>query len=97
MEQMPIYANFVKDLLTKKMRIHEDKSVELEIGCSVITYKSLPRKNCDLSSFTLSVTIGSLIMAKYLLDLGVSINLMSLSMLKRFRDDIEILSTKMTL
>ena len=33
---MPIYAKFMKDLLTKKTRIMDDRIVELEVGCSAI-------------------------------------------------------------
>nr|KYP52787.1 hypothetical protein KK1_025322 [Cajanus cajan] len=36
MEQIPTYAQFMKELLTKKRRILEEEIVELEAGCSAI-------------------------------------------------------------
>jgi len=41
MEQMPTYAKFMKELLTKKRKFSEE-TVELEAGCSAIIQKSLP-------------------------------------------------------
>ena len=57
--------------------------MELEAGCSVIIQKAIPQKSCDPGSFTLPITIGNLYVGKALLDLGASINLIPLSMLKR--------------
>ena len=86
LKQMPTYAKFMKELLTKKRKINDQEIVELEAGCSAIIQKSLPKKSRDLGSFTLQVTIGNLTVEKTLLDLGASINLMSLSMLKKIGD-----------
>ena len=36
LEKMPTYAKFMKDLLTKKRRIMDDKIVKLDAGCSAI-------------------------------------------------------------
>ncbi|XP_052734138.1 uncharacterized protein LOC128196675 [Vigna angularis] len=94
-EQMPTYAKFMKELLTKKRRFFEE-TVELEVGCSAIIQKSLPQKSKDPESFTIPVTIGTLPVGKALLDLGASINLMPLSMLKRI-GDLEVRPTRMTL
>jgi len=96
LEQMPTYARFMKDLLTKKRRLKEQGIVELEARCSAIIKKSLSQKSKDPESFTLLVTIGYFIVAKALLDLGASINLMPLSMLKKI-GDVKILPTRMTL
>ncbi|XP_019429353.1 PREDICTED: uncharacterized protein LOC109336963 [Lupinus angustifolius] len=95
MEQIPTYAKFMKDLLTRKRKFSEE-IVTLEAGCSAIIQKSLPEKTKDPGSFTIPVTIGELSVRKALLDLGASINLMSLSMLKRI-GDLEIKPTRMTL
>ncbi|XP_019457543.1 PREDICTED: uncharacterized protein LOC109357944 [Lupinus angustifolius] len=95
MEQMHVYAKFMKDLLTKKRKLSEE-TVTLEAGCSAIIQKSLPKKTKDLGSFTIPVTIGELSVGKALLDLGASINLMPLSMLKRI-GNLEIKPTRMTL
>jgi len=39
---MPTYAKFMKDFLTKKRRIMDDETVELEAGCTAIIQKSIP-------------------------------------------------------
>ena len=70
--------------------------MELEAGCSAIIQKSLPQKSKDPRSFTIPVTIGTLPVDKTLLDLGASINLMPLSMLRRI-GDLEVKLTRMTL
>ncbi|XP_020209210.1 uncharacterized protein LOC109794144 [Cajanus cajan] len=96
MEKMPTYARFMKELLTKKRRILEEETVELEAGCSAIIQNSLPQKSRDPGSFTLPVSIGNLSVGKALLDLGASINLMPLSMLKKI-GEVEVRPTRMTL
>ncbi|XP_020208527.1 uncharacterized protein LOC109793466 [Cajanus cajan] len=96
MEQMPMYARFMKELLTKKRGILEEETVELEAGCSAIIQKSLPQKSRDPVSFTLPVSIDNLSVGKALLDLGASINLMPLSMLKKI-GEVEVRPTRMTL
>ena len=96
LEQMPTYARFMKELLTKKKKFPEQETIELEAGCSVIIQKSLPQKSRDLGSFTLPVTIGNLTVERALLDLGASINLIPLSMLKKI-GDVEVKPTRMTL
>ncbi|CAL0301721.1 unnamed protein product [Lupinus luteus] len=95
MEQLSVYAKFMKDLLTKKRKMSEE-IVTLKAGCSAIIQKSLPEKTKDPGSFTIPVTIGELSVGKALLDLGASINLMPLSMLKRI-GDLDIKPTRMTL
>jgi len=83
LEQMPTYAKFMKELLTKKRKFNDQEIVELEAGCNAIIQKSLPQKSRDPGSFTLLVTIGNLTVGNALLDLGASINFMHLSMLKK--------------
>jgi len=96
LKRMPTYAKFMKELLKKKRKFNDQEIVELEVGCSVIIQKSLPQKSKDPGSFTLPVTIGNIIIGKTLLDLGASINLMPLSMLKII-GDVEVKPTRMTL
>jgi len=47
MEQIHRYAKFMKDLLTKKNRIQEKETIELEVGCSAIIQKFMPKKSSD--------------------------------------------------
>ena len=95
MEQMPTYSRFMKELLTKKKRFKEE-TIQLEAGCSAILQKTLPLKSQDPGSFTIPVDIGSISVGKALMDLGASINLMPLSMIKRI-GDVEVKPTRMTL
>ena len=92
---MPTYAKVMKELLTKKRKFSEE-IMELEAGCSAIIQKSLPQKSKVLGSFTIPITIRTLPVDKALLDLGASINLMPLYMLRRTRD-LEVKLTRMTL
>ncbi|XP_017423651.1 uncharacterized protein LOC108332864 [Vigna angularis] len=96
LQQMPSYARFMKDLLTKKRKYIEEKTIEVHGNCSAIIQKLLPPKFKDPGSFTIPCTIGKLLIRKTLIDLGASINLMSLSMLKKI-GDMEVKPTRMTL
>lgn len=81
----------MKELLTKKRKFKEDETVALTEECSAILQRKLPPKLKDLESFTIPCTIG-----KALCDLGASINLMSLSMLKKLGGG-EVKQTRMAL
>jgi len=96
LEQMSTYARFTKELLTKKRKIPDQETVELEAGCSAIIQKSLPQKSRDPGSFTLPITIGNLTVGRALLDHGASINLIPLFMLKKI-GEVEVRPTRMTL
>jgi len=96
MQQMPTYARFLKELFTKKRKFPKDETVEFEAGCSAIIQKVIPHKSSDPRSFTLPITVGNLYMGKALLDLGASINLILLSMLRRI-GEVEVRPTHMTL
>ena len=80
--QMPHYTKFMKDILSKKRRFAEEGVVSLTTTCSVMIQRSLPLKMQDPGSFTIPYTIGNFEMGKALCDLGASINLMPLSVLK---------------
>ncbi|CAJ2656660.1 unnamed protein product [Trifolium pratense] len=83
LEQMPVYAKFMKELLTKKRKPKEDETVLLTEECSAILQRKLPQKKKDPGSFTIPCSIGNLHVGRALCDLGASINLMSLSMMKK--------------
>ena len=44
LKQMPTYAKFMKELLTKKRKINEQKIIELEAGCSAIIQKIITKE-----------------------------------------------------
>ena len=82
LEQMPGYAKFMKDLVTKKRSVTFKDDDRLQ-HCSAIATRSLVQKKEDLSAFTIPCTVGSLHFAKALCDLGESINLMPLLIYKK--------------
>ncbi|KAL4315479.1 hypothetical protein AHAS_Ahas15G0189200 [Arachis hypogaea] len=44
LEQMPLYAKFMKELLTKKKSLKEGQMVVMTRECSAIIQRELPRK-----------------------------------------------------
>ncbi|CAJ2666826.1 unnamed protein product [Trifolium pratense] len=83
LEQMPMYAKFMKELLTKKRKPKEDETVLLTEECSSTLQRKLPRKKEDISSFTIPCFVGNLHVGRAFCDLGASINLMPRSMMKK--------------
>ena len=83
LEQMPSYAKFMKDILSKKIKLSNFKIVNLTEECSDILQRKLPHKLKDPGNFTIPFTIGNSIFERALCDLGASINLMSLSIFRR--------------
>ena len=81
--QMPLYAKFLKEILSKKKKISEEGVVNLTATCSAMIQKKLPEKMKDPGSFTISCTIGGFEIQKALCDSGASINLMPLSVARR--------------
>ena len=80
LQQMPFYAKFLKEMLTKKNRyIHSDRIV-VEGNCSAVIQRFLPPKHKDPGVVTIPYSIGEVAVDKALMDLGASINLMPLSM-----------------
>ncbi|KAL5549220.1 hypothetical protein UlMin_004451 [Ulmus minor] len=83
LEQMPNYVKFMKDMLTKKRRFGEFKTVALTRECSVVLQNKLPPKLKDPGSFAIPCSIGNRYFGKTLCDLGASINLMPMSIFKK--------------
>ncbi|CAJ2661756.1 unnamed protein product [Trifolium pratense] len=83
LEQMPSYAKFLKELLTKKRKPLDDEMVSMTEECSTLIQRKLPKKKKDPGSFTIPCSIGNLTIGKALCDLGARINLMPLSMMKK--------------
>ncbi|XP_061350037.1 uncharacterized protein LOC133295248 [Gastrolobium bilobum] len=79
LENMPHYAKFMKDLLSKKRKLKDGEMVALTEECSALIQKKLPPTLKDPGSFSISIAIGDVEVGKALCDLGASINLMSLS------------------
>ena len=80
---MPLYAKFLKDILSKKRKIAEEGIVNLTATCSAVIKRGLLEKMKDPGSFTIPCTIGELDFPKALCDSGASINLMPYSVAKK--------------
>ncbi|XP_015932395.1 uncharacterized protein LOC107458700 [Arachis duranensis] len=93
---MPLYAKFLKELMTRKRNWGEKETVVLSEECSAIIQKKLPKKMKDPWSFQIPCIIGDITIEKALCDLGASINLMSLNMMRRMRIE-EAKPTRMAL
>ncbi|KAK4716270.1 hypothetical protein R3W88_014608 [Solanum pinnatisectum] len=82
LEQMPRYAKFIKNLVTKKRVVSFENDERLQ-HYSAIATRSLVQKKEDPRVFTIPCTIGMLHFAKALCDLGANINLMPLPIYKK--------------
>ena len=96
LQQMPLYSKFLKGLLTRKHKYIHQENIIVEGNCSVVIHKILPPKHKDPRSVTIPCSIGEVTVGKALIDLGVNINLMPLSMCRRL-GELEIMPTRMTL
>lgn len=93
---MSTYAEFMKEVLTKNMRISDEETIHLYASCSAIRQHTLPQKEKDPGRVTLPVTIGNVNVGKAFIDLGSSINLFPLSIIRRI-GDLDMKNTRMTL
>ena len=82
LEQMPNYAKFLKDILTKKRRFGEFETVALTQECSRMLQSKIPQKMKDPGSFIITISVGETRKEKAVLDLRVSINLMPYALFK---------------
>ena len=94
--QMPLYAKFLKDILSKKRKIVEKGIVNLTATCSALMKKELPAKMKDPGSFTIPRIIEGVEIQQALCDSGASINLMPLSVAKQLSLG-ELIPTTITL
>ena len=69
LEQMPGYAKFMKDLVTKKRSVTFEDDDRLQHFCAIAT-KSLVQNKEDPGAFSIPCTVESLHFAKALCDLG---------------------------
>ncbi|XP_075486227.1 uncharacterized protein LOC142525823 [Primulina tabacum] len=79
LEQIPNYAKFIKDVMSKKRKLQEFETMKLTEECSAILQQKLPQKLKVPGSFTIPCVIGGSRVNRTLCDLGVSINLMHFS------------------
>ncbi|XP_015940382.1 uncharacterized protein LOC107465910 [Arachis duranensis] len=96
LEQMPLYAKFLKELITKKRNWEAKETIMLTEECSAIIQNKLPQKLKNPGSFQIPCIIRDITIEKALCDLGASINLMSLTMMRRMKIE-EAKPTRMAL
>ncbi|XP_047938640.1 uncharacterized protein LOC125186329 [Salvia hispanica] len=87
LQEMPTYAKFLKDVLSKKKKWTDYETVNISENCSAIIQKKLPAKLKDPGSFNISCVIGNDKQTRALCDLGASINLMPLSFFRKMKID----------
>ncbi|KAK8628618.1 hypothetical protein V6N13_009204 [Hibiscus sabdariffa] len=76
LQQMPNYAKFLKDMVTRKKRIEEFETAAATETCLALMHNKVPAKKTDPGSFTIECFIGHNYPTKALCDPGASINLM---------------------
>ncbi|XP_057746789.1 uncharacterized protein LOC130966048 [Arachis stenosperma] len=96
LEKMPPYMALMKSLLSEKKNLKGDKTVVLTKECSALIQRKLPKKMPDPKSCLIPCIIGNITFKKALCDLGSSINLMPLSVMKKLRIQ-EAQATRITL
>ncbi|CAL1369945.1 unnamed protein product [Linum trigynum] len=97
LEQMPTYAKFLRELLTKKRKWADLEKVTLTSECSAVIQNKLPEKRDDPGSFTILCIIGGTEFDKSLCDLGAGINLMPYSVYKKLGLGDVLKPTRITL
>ncbi|GKB12046.1 hypothetical protein Tco_0845969 [Tanacetum coccineum] len=73
LEQMPKYAKFMKNLLSKRGKGSEASKIILNEQCSAVVLNKVPHKKKDPRGFTISCVIGQGGIMKALADLGASV------------------------
>ena len=96
LEQIPGYVKFMKDVLSKKMKLGDYETIALSEECSAILQKKFPPKLKDPGSFTTPCAIGNAAFERALCDLSASINLMPWSIFRKLKLG-EACSTTVTL
>nr|GEV36257.1 reverse transcriptase domain-containing protein [Tanacetum cinerariifolium] len=93
---MPKFASTIKSLLINKDKLFELVKIPLNENCSAMLLKKLPEKLGDPSKFLIPCDFPGMDVCHALADLGASINLMPLSILKKLSLP-ELTPTRMTL
>ncbi|XP_057760621.1 uncharacterized protein LOC130980995 [Arachis stenosperma] len=89
---MPAFIKYMKELLPRKSSLKGGQTIVMNKECSTLIQPELPTKRRDPGSFHIPCAIGETCFDKALCDLGASINLLPLSLVKRLQIN-EILPT----
>ncbi|XP_057747712.1 uncharacterized protein LOC130966910 [Arachis stenosperma] len=85
LQQMPSYIKCKKELLTKKSTLKGGQTVVMTKESSALIQKDLLTKKKDLGSFHIPCAIRDTIIDRGFYDLGASINLMPLSLMRKLQ------------
>ncbi|XP_058759522.1 uncharacterized protein LOC131632813 [Vicia villosa] len=96
LERKPTYAKFMKYIISNKRTIDRDPIILTETCSAILQGMKIQMKKKDRSSVTIPCTIGDRSFKKALIDLGVSVSLMPLSIYKRLGIG-KVQDTRMTL
>ncbi|XP_017239462.1 uncharacterized protein LOC108212248 [Daucus carota subsp. sativus] len=80
---MPLYAKFMKQVLSNRKKLEAVVTISLNEECSAVIQRNIPPKLKDPGSFSLPCTIGKVGVKRALCDLGASVSLMPYSIYKR--------------
>ncbi|XP_074356413.1 uncharacterized protein LOC141696126 [Apium graveolens] len=94
--QVPSYAKFLKDILTKKLSFGEVETIAFTEECSAILQNKSPPKLKNPGSFSIPCHLGALFIDNALCDLGASVSVMPLSIFQKLNMG-ELKYTQMTL
>ncbi|XP_056685819.1 uncharacterized protein [Spinacia oleracea] len=81
--QVPVYAKFLKEMITKKRDYGGVERGALTEECGAILQNKSPPKLKDPGSFSIPCHVGALFINKALCDLGASVSVMPLSVCNR--------------
>ncbi|KAL4283519.1 hypothetical protein GQ457_16G018000 [Hibiscus cannabinus] len=83
LQQMPNFAKFLKNMVTRKKRIEEFETTAATETCLALMHNKVPAKKTDPGNFTINCLIGHNYPTKALCDPGASINLMPKSVFQK--------------
>ncbi|XP_017632654.1 uncharacterized protein LOC108475177 [Gossypium arboreum] len=83
LENTPNYVKFMKDILSRKSKLGEFETVALTEGCTIMLMNKLTSTLKAPRSFTIPCSIGNHYVGNALCDLGVSANLMLMSIFRK--------------
>ncbi|XP_050908319.1 uncharacterized protein LOC127121938 [Lathyrus oleraceus] len=96
LEQMPTYAKFMKDIISKRRTADTNPIILTETCSAIFQGMKIPIKKKDREAVTIPCTIGDRSFNKALIDLGASVSLMPLSIYKKLGIGV-VQDTRMTL
>ncbi|RYR53259.1 hypothetical protein Ahy_A06g028271 [Arachis hypogaea] len=85
LQQMPTHIKYLKELLSKKRVLKGGQTVIMNKECSALIKKDMISKKTDPGSFHIPCIIGETKIERGFCDLGASINVMPLTLMKRLQ------------